>query len=331
LSLLAMALSACGVQAQTTLNASTWVPANHTLTLSQKEWCDSVDKATSGRVKCNLLPRAVAAPSGTYDAVRDGLADVSFTAHGYTPGRFILSQMAEFPFLGNLAEPISLAYQRLFDKSPDMQAEHRGVKVLAVFTHGPGIAFNTRRPLTKVEDLAGLKFRVGGGTANDISKALGMSTTVRPATDSLELLSSGATDGTLFPAGSVESFRIDKIIRYGTRFPGGLYNTSFMLIMNERKWSSLSKQDQDAIMSVSGEKAAQLFGRNWDKVDRRGIAFMQAAGVQFTQADPAFVKAVRERTASLEDAWVKAAEAKGLKEARKQLAAFRAEVARLER
>ncbi|MCX8016654.1 MAG: alanine--tRNA ligase, partial [Rhodocyclaceae bacterium] len=49
--------------------------------------------------------------------------------------------------------------------------EVKGVKVLAVFTHGPGIVFNTKRPITKVEDLAGLKFRVGGGMVNEISKA----------------------------------------------------------------------------------------------------------------------------------------------------------------
>jgi TRAP-type transport system periplasmic protein len=323
--------AATGVQAQTVLTASSWVPPSHILTISQREWCESVDKATTGRVKCNLLPRAVAAPPATYDAVRDGLADISFTVHGYTPGRFTLTQVAEFPFLGNFSEPISLAYQRVFDRTPEMQAEHRGVKVLAVFTHGPGIVFNTKRPIAKVEDLSGLKFRVGGGMVNEVGKALNMNVTLRPATESFELLNSGVMDGTLFPAESVESFRIDKIIKHGTRFPGGLYNTSFVFMMNERKWQSLSKQDQDAIMSVSGEKAAQLFGRNWDKVDRRGMAFMQAAGVQFVQADATFVKAVKDKTSQLEDNWSKAAEAKGLKDPKKVLAGFRTEVSKLER
>ena len=39
----------------------------------------------------------------------------------------------------------------------------------AYFTHGPGIVFNTKRPITKVEDLQGLKWRVGGGMVNEIS------------------------------------------------------------------------------------------------------------------------------------------------------------------
>jgi hypothetical protein len=56
---------------------------------------------------------------------------------------------------------------------------------------------------------------------------------------------------------------------------------------------------------------------------------MQAAGVQFTMADPAFVKAVGEKVEPVIDNWVKAAEAKGLKDARKVLGEYRAEIKKL--
>ena len=36
--------------------------------------------------------------------------------------------------------------------------------------------------------------------------------------------------------------------------------------MNEDKWNKLSKQDQDAIMSVSGE-ARRAAGKAWDAAD----------------------------------------------------------------
>ena len=120
-----------------------------------------------------------------------------------------------------------------------MPEEHKGVKVLAVFTHGPGIVFNTKRPITSVADLSGLKFRIGGGMVNEISKALGMNVTLKPAPESYELLSTGVMDGTLFPAESVEGFKIDKVIKYATTFPGGLYNTAFVFMMNQAKYDSL--------------------------------------------------------------------------------------------
>jgi TRAP-type C4-dicarboxylate transport system substrate-binding protein len=137
-------------------------------------------------------------------------------------------------------------------------------------------------------------------------------------------------DGTLFPAESVESFKIDKVIKHATSFPGGLYNTSFVFMMNQAKYDSLPADVKKVVDEMSGEAAARAIGRGWDKVDRRGMAFMQAAGVQFTKADPAFVKAVAEKTAPLEDAWVKAAEAKGLKDAKKVLGEYRAEIKKLQ-
>ena len=334
-SVLAAAVCAASVcvpaAAQTVLTMSSWVPPAHTLTTTQIDWCEMLAAKVPGKVKCTALPRAVTAAPGTFDAVRNGLVDLSFTVHGYTPGRFVMPQMVEFPFMGDSSEVTSVAFQRMYAKAPAFADEHKGVKVLAVFTHGPGIVLNTKKPISKVEDLSGMKFRVGGGMVNEIAKSLGMNVTLKPAPESYELLSTGVMDGTLFPAESVESFKIDKVIRYATTFTGGLYNTSFVFMMNQAKYDALPADVKKAVDELSGEFAARMMGRGWDKVDRRGLAFMQAAGVQFTKADAAFIAAVKGKTVGLEATWVKAAEAKGLKDAAKVLADYRAEIVKLQK
>ncbi len=317
--------------AQTVLTVSSWLPPSHALSATQKDWCDLLEKNTTGKMKCNILPRGVSAPPGTFDAIKNGLADVSYTVHGYTPGRFVSSQMAEFPFLGNSAESISVAFNKIAAKYPQFNQEHQGVKVLTLFTHGPGIVFNTKRPIAKVDDLSGLKFRVGGGMVNEISKTLGMNVTLKPAPESYELLSGGVMDGTLFPAESTESFKIDKIIRHATTFPGGLYNTSFVAIMNQARYDKLSADEKKAIDAISGENYARMFGRAWDKVDLRATALMQANGVQITKADAKFVADVKSKTSGLEAKWVSDAQGAGLKDAAKVLAEFRAEIAKQEK
>src|SRR3569832_1705079 len=321
-------LACVPASAQTVITASTWLQPTHAMSLAQKEWCDLLEKNTKGKMKCNILPRAVANPPGTYDAVKNGLADISFTVHGYSPGRFTLTQMAELPFLGDAAEPLSVAVDKVARKHPQFAQEHQGVHVLAYFTHGPGIVFNTKKPVAKLEDLQGLKWRIGGGFINDITKALGMNVTLKPAPDSYELLSGGVMDGTLYPTKTNKSFKIDKIIKYATTFPGGLYNTSFALIMNQAKYDKLSPDEKKAIDAASGEVAARIIGRHWDKADRRAHALMQANNVQVTKADAKFVADVKARTTPLEKDWVKDAEAKGLKNADKVLADFRAEIAK---
>jgi TRAP-type C4-dicarboxylate transport system substrate-binding protein len=326
--LAAAALACAPAAAQTVLTASSWLPPTHALSIGQKEWCDLVEKNSTGKVKCNILPRAVSAPPGTFDAVKNGLADVSFTVQGYTPGRFVLTKMAEFPFLGDSSEAISLAFHRIASKHPQFTEEHQGVKVLAYFTHGPGMVFNTKRPVAKVEDLQGMKWRVGGGIVNDIAKVVPMNVTLKPATDNFELLSSGVMDGTLLPAESIEAFKIEKIIKHATSFPGGLYNTAFVFMMNPAKYDKLAPDEKKAVDAASGEVAARIIARQWDKADLRAYALMQANNVQIVKADAKFVADMKAKTAPLEAQWVKDAEAKGLKNAAKVLADFRAEIAK---
>jgi TRAP-type transport system periplasmic protein len=330
LAVLAMAATSASY-AQTVFTVSSWVPPTHGLSVAQKEWCDLLEKNTSGKMKCNILPRAPSTAPGTFDAVKNGLVDVSFSVQGYTPGRFVYTQMAELPFLGNSSESISIAYNRIAAKNPEFAGEHAGMKVMSFFTHGPGIVFNTKRAIAKVEDLNGLKFRIGGGMVNEISKTLNMNVTLKPAPDSYELLSGGVMDGTLFPAESTESFKIDKIIKHATTFPGGLYNTSFAFVMNQGKYDKLTAEEKRAVDAISGETVARLFGRSWDKVDRRATGLMQANGVVITKADAKFVSDVKAKTSGLEAKWVADSEAKGLKNAARVLAEFRAEIAKAEK
>jgi TRAP-type transport system periplasmic protein len=314
--------------AQTVFTASSWLPPTHTTSMAQKSWCDLLEKESAGRMKCNILPKGVVAPPGTFDAVRDGLADISFTVDGYTPGRFINTQVAEFPFLGDSATATSVAYQRIYSKYFAPLGEHRGVKVLGVFTHGPGIIFNSKKPVLSAADAASLKFRIGGGNINELSKAMGWNTTLKPAPESFELMSTGVMDGTFFPDESVASFKLS-MVKHATTFPGGLYNTSFVFMMNQGKYNALSPQDKAVVDKISGETAARIFGEGWDRVDAASRELQKTQGVARVMADQAFVKAVMDKQDYLETKWAASAQVKGLKEPKKVLAEFRAEIAKI--
>lgn len=320
-------LAAVPAAAQTVLTASSWVPPTHLLTQDVlMGWAAAVEKATAGRVKVNLLPKAVSAPPGTLDAVRDGLADVSYFSNAYLPGRLVLTKVGEFYGGGDTAENTSVAYQRVFNKYPQMQAEFKGVKILGVFTHGPGQIYNSKKQINSLADMAGLKFRVGGGVAADMAKALDVSFLVKPAPESYELLSQGVADGVFFPMESLYSFKLDKLIKHITLLPGGFYNTTFSLYMNEDKFNKLSKQDQTAVMSVSGEVFARMAGKAWDARDTKALADARAAGISTITASAAFQNEVKGKAAAVEREWIKDASASRGIDAAKALADFRDEL-----
>ena len=168
--------------AQTTLTMSSWVSPTHPLTKNVVVvWGENVEKATNGRIKMQMLPKHPSAPPGTFDAVKDGLVDISYVTASYTPARHVLPLLPELPGSGATAEINSIAYSRIHWKYFQVIGEYKGVKLLGVFTHGPGQMFNTKRAITKVEDLAGMKIRSGGGISEEMARALGASAFVKPA------------------------------------------------------------------------------------------------------------------------------------------------------
>ncbi|WP_293752132.1 TRAP transporter substrate-binding protein [Limnohabitans sp. Rim8] len=326
---MALAMGFNTASAQTVLTMSSWVGPTHPLTRDVLGgWAAAVEKATNGRVKMQMLAKHPVAPQGTFDGVRDGVMDVSYVTASYTPARHPLPLLAELPGSGGTAEINSVAFSRIHWKHLHKAGEYKGVKLLGVFTHGPGQMFLVKKPVNSVADIAGMKIRSGGGISEASAKALGASPLVKPAPESYEILASGVADGTFFPAESIRSFNLDKVVKHATIFPGGFYSSAFGFFMNEEKWNKLSKQDQDAINSVSGEALARLAGQAWDAADKGGMEALRAAGVNIQQASPAFIAEVRTRTEPLANTWIQAANAKGL-EGAKVLAEFREELKRV--
>jgi len=322
----ALAFTAPSAGAQTVLTGSYWVPSGHLLAKDVMiPWGQEVEKATGGRVKINFLPKAPMAPPSTFDGVRDGLVDVSFVTASYTPARHVLPKMPELTGGGATAEINSVAYSRIHWKYFQAANEYKGVKLLGVFTHGPGQMFTVKKAVNTIDDLKGLKIRVGGGISEELGQAIGASPFVKPSTESYELLSSGVADGTFFPPESIKAFKLEKVVKYGTIFPGGFYGSAFGVFMNEEKWNKLSKADQDAIMSVSGEHIARMAGRAWDAADKDGMEAMKAAGVTFINASPQLIKDVQAKAAVVEQKWIKDAASRNVDGA-KALAEFRQEL-----
>jgi TRAP-type C4-dicarboxylate transport system substrate-binding protein len=312
--LLALALAAAvciPAHAQTTLTFSSWVPPTHHLTIWQASWAADVEKATGGRVKFQSLPKHPSAPPGPFDAVRDGLMDLSYVTASYTPARHILPLLAELPGAGETAEINSVAFSRIHWKHFQKVGEYKGVKLLAVWTHGPGQMF-TKKQINGLADFQNLKIRTGGGISAEVITALGGSPFFKPAPESYELLNSGVADGVFFPLESIVSFKLDKVIGQGTIFPGGLYSSSFGFFMNEDKWNKLAKQDQAIIEKFAGEYAARSNGQSWDKADQVGLNALKAAGARIITADAAMQAEAKKRSGPIIEDWIKKASAKGV-------------------
>lgn len=299
--------------ADVTVRVNNFLPNGHFINKDGwRWWASQVEKKTEGRVKVIFSTKALGATPRAYDMVRDGIADISWGVQGYTPNRFVSAEVIELPFLGPSATAISVAYWRVYKKYFEKLGEYKDVHVIAVHSHGPGDLVTSSKPLTKMADLRGLKIRILNKTTGQILGVYGGSPVREPMPKLGQLLAKGVVDGSFATADGIHSFRLGKYIKNWLSFKNGIYNSSFFWVMNKRKWNAISKADQAAINSVSGEAFAKRMGHLWDASQVKGVKMMEENGTKITRVEGAQLAEVKKKLAFLEKEWIKRANAKGI-------------------
>ena len=267
----AVALSSLTAQAaEVTLTISSWAPPTHGMNaIAWPRLIEMIEEATDGRVTAEIK-YGLADPPAQYDLVLDGVADIAWIFHGYTPGRFVATKLIELPGYEGSAEAASVAYWRAHEQFFAPLDEHRGVKLIGLMTHGVG-TLHTNADVTRLADISGMKLRIGGGVANMVGEALGASGINVPAPKVYETLASNAADGVMMPMEGKASFKLYEVAKNTFEVPGGFYRGSFAIIMNEDSFARLSEEDQAALEGIFGEELSRISGAMWDEIDGIGL------------------------------------------------------------
>ncbi|MCB1387131.1 MAG: TRAP transporter substrate-binding protein [Nitratireductor sp.] len=225
-------------------------------------WADNVERDSGGSIKVERYPsmQLGGKPPELMDQAIDGIADVVWTVVGYTPGRFPSTEVFELPFMMTNAEAVSRAYWEKVET--EWQAgEFKDVKILGAWVHGPGI-FHTKDPVTKVEDLKGMKIRGGARSVNMLLEEFGATPVGMPVPAVAEGLSKGVIDGTTIPWEVTASLKVPELVHNHTEFSSkALYTLTFVLAMNKAKYESLTDAQRAAIDKNSGMEFSAFAGK----------------------------------------------------------------------
>ncbi len=306
---------------------SQWLPATH---FTQKEvmhvWFKDIEEATEGRVRILPTAKGLGAPSRHYQLAIDGISDVIFQPHGYTPGVHPLSEIAELPFITRDTEANSVAYWRVFKKYLQPGGMHKEVHTLAVHVHPAGHVYNNKREIRNIDDFNGIKLRSTNYIVSEALKMFGAVPVAGPVTALRNGLSKGVYDGTSFTDEAIYAFHIQKFIKYITRFPGGLYNTSFMVVMNRNAWGKIAEADQKRVMALSGEAYSKRIGKIWDTKVDESTALVKADNKSVHVLAGPTLDRIKGMLSRFETEWIAKAKKQGV-DGVAALKAFRAEVA----
>jgi len=234
-------------------------------------WAKQVEEATKGEVKIQIYPsQTLCKGKDAWNATKNGIADIAWCFHGYWPGLTPLADVISLPALPfTTAEEGSEVLWKLYEKFPSIQREFQENQILMLWTSNPYMLITTKKQVKTLEDIKGLKIRMTGGPPTEQMKALGGVPMMIPMPDNYIAMQKGTIDGMGTPWEAVHGFRLYEVVKYYTDTPfPAVY---FSMAANKNKWNSLSKDVQDAIMSVSGLKGSKFWGRNFFDTAKDGV------------------------------------------------------------
>ncbi len=260
-----------------TLTISSWTPPTHGInTMMWTELTKMIEEATDGKVTTELK-LGLAPPPAQMDLVLDGAADMTFIFHGYQAGRFTATKLIELPGYEGNAEAASVAYWRTHEKMFADLNEHKGVRIVALHTHGPA-QLQSNKAVSSLADIKGMKVRVPGGVGSQVGAALGATGIQVPAPKVYETLASNAADGVVMPLEGRKGFKLTEVAKNVYEIPGGLYRGSFATLISEEALAALPEDLRKALEEkVFGEPASRAAGQMWDAIDIVGREVTEAA------------------------------------------------------
>lgn len=283
LSVLISSFFVSSVLAQVKLNYSTFFPAPHRMTVLSVEWGREIEKRTNGRVQVTVFPGGTLTKGDVaYDGVVKGISDLALSVLGYTRGKFPLSEVIDLPLgykTGYAATRLVNDYFKRFNPK-----EFDEVKVMYFHAHGPGILSTSKKTVSKVEDLRGLKIRSHGLSAKVVA-ALGGTPVAMPMPETYDALSRGLVEGVMCPIESLDGWKLAEVTKSTTQNFGSAYSTAFFVVMNKAKWAALPADIQKIIEEVNDEWIERT-GRAWDEIDKKGYDVVKARGGQVIALSP---------------------------------------------
>lgn len=254
-------------QKTTTLRFSYYWPATSNMNTDVFEpWAKKIEADSNGRLKIELYPSAVLSEPGvTYDATVKGIVDIGSQAHGFTSGRFPLTQIAELPGISNSATQMGCIVQTLYDNGA-IANEYKDSHLLFAYGAGPGALHTTNKPIEKPDDMKGLRMRHPSVVAASLMENMGASPIGLPSNDIYTSLQRGVIDGLSLPWGAVETFKIDELVKYHTNI--SFYSSAALVTMNKQKYESLPDDLKKVIDDNSGMAMAKKAGEVLDQEDK---------------------------------------------------------------
>ena len=240
-------------------------------------FADKLAEVSDGEMTITQYPGGAlnSVPPKQYAILLEGVADIVMALPGYTGDVFPMTNLIALPGVCGSATECTEAMIRA---APTIEAEFNA-KLLAVWSNAPPILITRDKPVRTLEDLQGMKIRVGSKQSLPFVEALGASAVAQPVTVINQNLANGVIDGIAIDSSGIGSFKLHEPGKYiTTHFPAS--GAAFVLLMNLEVYNGLSEQERAWVDEASGEWLSKSGGAGYEAATTRGMQIARDAGLE---------------------------------------------------
>jgi tripartite ATP-independent transporter DctP family solute receptor len=265
-------------------------PKGHPIVTGMEKFAELVAAKSGGKLKVNLFPGGVlGGDQANVSALQGGTLEIVSLNSGILASQAKEFGIYDFPFMFASPKEADAVVDGPFGHMMHARLESKGIVGLAYWELGFRQITNSRRPINKVDDIAGLKLRVIPNAINvDWVKALGANPTPLAFPEVYAALDQKAIDGQENPLTVINANKFYEVQKH-VALTNHQYNPQ-SVIFSKKVWDTLPEGNRKILMDAALEAAKfqrqasrDAAGTALDNLKKNGMQVTELSGAELAK------------------------------------------------
>ncbi|MCA1406337.1 TRAP transporter substrate-binding protein [Ensifer sp. IC3342] len=265
----------------------------HPQVTGMEKFAELVNEKSGGKIEVKLFPGgALGGDVQTVSALQGGVIEMTVLNAGILASNVKEFGAVDLPFLFNSGEEADKVMDGPFGTGLIERLPDTGLVGLAYWELGFRNLTNNRHPVTKLEDIKGLKIRtIQSPIPVELFNSLGANAVPLPYTELYTALETGTVDGQENPAANILNAKFYEVQKYMT-LTRHQYNPQIVLI-SKRFWDGLNDEEK-AVLQQAAVEARDFQRKVSREQDAAALEEIRKTGMEVSELSPEETQKLRD-------------------------------------
>ena len=277
---------------------------DHPHGLGAQRFADLVQQKSGGKMKVTTFGSGtLGGDAQVISSLQGGTIDMTMVSPGLLVGLEKEYALLDLPFLFNNYQEVDAVLDGPVGKKLLEKLPAKGLIGLGYWDHGFRNVTNSKRPILKLEDLAGLKIRVIQiAQFIEMFNTLGANAVPMSFTELYTALETKTVDGQENPLATVEASKFYEVQKFAS-LTQHVYNP-LVTIFSKKTWDRLSPDERKIIQDAANEAGA--YERKVSReTNEKAAEVLKGKGMAVNPIAPHEIERMREKVKPVTDKFVK--------------------------